>query len=333
MDDSNMNAATVFAHRMIIIAGIIMYIFGLCGNLVNIFIFTIWCRLCKQGNEIQNNTRINNSSFYLLTSSCANFILLIYPLLTRIIYDGFQYPKTHFNEFYTCKLRYYVLHTSDLISLTCICMATLDRYFISSRKVHFRQLAPTLRQTKRIIIFVIIFFCLHNIPIATYYGVSDFNECIISSTIYLYYYLCIIQIFLHGIFPICFLSIFGFLTYKQFKSMIRSNTQINLNIDKQLSRMLSLLCLSISISSIPYCIQNIHSVIFRKFNQRLISYDLLFYFISAILFFSNAVWSFYIFFISTSNFRQQVKKILLCKVTMKTNVNNRIHTIGSANKT
>ena len=66
--------------------------------------------------------------------------------------------------------------------------------------------------------------------------------------------------------------------------------------------MLLLLCIAILISSVPYCIQNIYSVMFNDHNLELTSYALLFYYISAILFFTNAVLSFYIFFYYNTKF-------------------------------
>jgi hypothetical protein len=47
----------------------------------------------------------------------------------------------------------------------------------------------------------------HNIPISIYYEVSNNDRCIISSV---YYYLCVIQILLHGIIPICFIENISF---------------------------------------------------------------------------------------------------------------------------
>jgi len=316
------------AHKIIIIVGILIYIFGLVGNILSICVFTMWCYPQKRRNNINNNdVRTRNSPLYLLASSCANFIEIVYPVLTRIIFDGFQHPKTKDNEFSTCKFRYYVLHTSDLISLTCICLATLDQYFISSREVRLRRLSTTNQQTKLIILSIICLIGLHNIPISIYYIVSESDNCVISSRIYLYYYLFIIQIFFHGIFPICFLSIFGFLTYKQLKIIRQGNNLEHYNSDKQLSRMLFLLCIAILISSIPYSIENLYSVITLNFSQEFSSYALLFYYISAMLFFTHAVLSFYIFFISTPNFRKQLKKILQCKISTRNLANNQVNAI------
>jgi hypothetical protein len=310
-----MDVIDIIAHKLIISLGIMVYIFGLIGNLLNICVFIVWYRRKnKQNNQNPNNNdQKSNSPLYLLVSSCANFIEIVYPVLTRIIFDGFQNPKTENNQLITCKLRYYVLHTSDLISLTCICLATLDRYLISSREVRLRRLSLTQQRTKLVIVGLICLIGIHNIPIGFYYEVSEFGDCVISSPIYLYYYLCMIQIFLHGIFPICFLSIFGILTYKQLKIIQQTIHQRNFNSDKQLSRMLLLLCIAILISSVPYCIENLYSVITEDFTKPLSSYALLFYYISAILFFTNATLSFYIFFLSTPNFRKQLKKILQCK--------------------
>jgi hypothetical protein len=208
-------------------------------------------------------------------------------------------------------------------------LATLDRYLVTSREAHLRQLAPTTHRTKQIILVVILLVGLHSIPMSIYYEVSEYGDCMISSEIYLYYYLFVIQIFLHGIYPICFLSIFGVLTYKQLKMIQQTNIQMNFHMDKQLSRMLLLLCLAILISSVPYCIQNIYSVVFSEFEEQLLSKALLFYYISAILFFTNSVLSFYIFFLSTPNFRQQVKKIVQCKISIFNLGKNQVHAIAT----
>ena len=104
------------AEIFMIVAGILVYIFGLIGNALNIYVFAVWCRSSRRPNCIHRNNYTSNSAFYLLVSSCANFIQIVYPVLTRILFDGFQLPKTKSNQLITCQLRYYVLHTSDLTS-------------------------------------------------------------------------------------------------------------------------------------------------------------------------------------------------------------------------
>jgi hypothetical protein len=298
-----------------IYAGIIMYLFGTVGNILNIWVFTIWSRSPKGPHKRCKDSRTSNSALYLLASSIANFFVIIYPLLTRIMFDGYHYQITQKNVFLLCKFRYYVLHTFDLISLTCICMATFDRYLVSSRKVRLRELCTRRHQTKLIILFIFSLIGLHSLPISIYFDISPTGECTILSRIYLYYYLYIIQIFLHGIIPIIFLSIFGLLTFHQLKKIKTPHHrhQGGISSDKQLSRMLLLMSLAIILSSIPYCIEQCLNVMFIEDDRLKSSYFFLYHVISHILYYTNPVSSFYIYYISTPNFRIQVKKIIFCR--------------------
>ena len=138
----------------------------------------------------------------------------------------------------------------------------------------------------------------------------------------MYYYLCIIQVFLHGIFPMCFLLIFGGLTYKQLQRVQQINRYRNFNSDKQLSRMILLLCIAIFLSSVPYSVQNLYFAISKDFVHQLSSYPPLLYYICLLSFFANATLSFYNFFISTPNFRKQLRKICPLAFCDRNLVNN-----------
>ena len=155
--------------------------------------------------------------------------------------------------------------------------------------------------TKRIICINII----HSIPNGIYFDVSNNGQCIISSKIYLYYYLWIFQIILHSFIPIIFLTVLSLLTLKQLNKV----KQIKRNNDKQLSRMLLLISLAIVLSSIPYCIEHIYYVMISDYRSSLIN---LFHVISSILFYINPVYSFYIYYVSTPNFRKEVHKLIIC---------------------
>jgi hypothetical protein len=309
-----MNKIDIISYQLMIYAGIIMYILGTIGNILNIWVFTIWSRSPKRSHKHSKSGRTSNSSLYLLASSIANLLVIIYPLLTRIMFDGYQYRLTQNNVFILCKLRFYGLHTFDLISLTCICLATFDRYLISSRKVRLRELSTRRQRTKLIILFIICLIGLHSIPIAMYYDVSNTGQCSILSPIYLYYYLYVVQIFLHGIIPIIFLSIFGLLTFKQLKKIKPRHRRRtgHISSDKQLSRMLLLMSIAIILSSIPYCIEQCFNVMFIRDERLKSSYFFLYHVISHLLYYTNPVTSFYIYYISTPNFRIQVQKIVCC---------------------
>ncbi|CAF2834945.1 unnamed protein product [Rotaria sp. Silwood2] len=241
-----MNQFDYISRQLMIVAGIIMIIFGLTGNILNIFVFTNWSRSRTTTNRQLKRIQTGNSPLYLFISSISNCIVIAYSLTTRILFDGYQYPVTQNNMLFLCKLRYYALHTFDTISWACLCMAMLDRYLVSSREVRLRQLSKTRQQTKSIILLIICLIGLHSIPLAIYFDVSKFGQCIIYSTSYLYYYRYVFQIFLHGIIPIIIFSFLGFLTFKQLKMIRgRQNANKNINVDKQLSRMFLLMSVTI----------------------------------------------------------------------------------------
>ncbi|CAF1045343.1 unnamed protein product [Adineta ricciae] len=323
----NMEEAYTVAHLLMIIAGLIMLIFGSIGNLLNIYVFTLWSRSRRTLKDHHQDThQANNSSLYLLASSISNLIVLLYPLVTRIIFDGFNYSVSQNQVIFLCKIRFFVLHTSDLMSLTYFCMATFDRYLITSRNAHLRNLSTTKHRTIQIILLVFLFFCLHNIPLLIFFEVSSTGDCDVNSNQYSYYYLYATQIFLHGIFPIVFLSIFGTLTFQQLKQL-QVHVQNHLNVDKQLSRMLVLMSIAIVISSIPYCVEQLYYEMFAHGNQQQSGLIFLLHVISSILFYVNPVSSFYIYFISTPHLRHEVQRLFYRSKHHHRFTNNQIHTI------
>ena len=324
-----MNRIDTLSSELMIIAGIPMYVCGVIGNLLSICVFAIWSQPRRTIHENSLKSRSGNSPLYLLTTSVANFFLVAYPLAIRILMDGFGMPATSGNSLVLCKLRYYVLQTSLLTSLSCTCLATFDRYLTTSREVRLRQLSTTRATTKRILLLIICVSSLHSIPIVVYYDRSRFGDCFLNSVVYADYYLFVVVVFLYGIFPLCFLALFGRLTYKQLTRLQPVNRRAQSNIDKQISRMLLLECIALVCSYIPYCIQNIYFAKFFDGSSPISSFDFLFRIVTIILFYLNPAMSFYIFFISTPNFRQQVKRILLRRNELRDVRLNRIHTITS----
>jgi hypothetical protein len=333
---STMNPIDTVSHRVMIVAGIIMYVLGSIGNILNIWVFAIWSRPSERPHKHWRSVRTSNSSLYLLASSISNLIVIVYPLLTRIMFDGYQYRVTHNNVFILCKLRFYVLHTCDLISLTCICMATFDRYLISSRKVRLRKLSTRRQRTKLIIVFIVLVVGLHGLPLAGFYDISSSGQCAILSRVYLFYYLYVFQIILHGVVPIVFLSTFGILTFQQLNdvaSQQRRRHHGRVSSGKQLTRMLLLMSTAIILSSIPYSIEQCLNVLFIDADRSESPRYFLYHVVSHVLYYTNPVSSFYIYYISTPNFRAQIQKILLCRHHVQYVVYYRVKTVTSSQST
>ena len=309
------------SHRLMTYAGLLMFAFGLIGNLFNIGVFTRWTR---------SPDRRSNSPLYLLVASVANLFLIVYPLTTRILFDGYQYPVTLANVFLLCQLRFFVLHSAGQISLACLCLATIDRYLISSPEARLRRLSPTRKATVWISSLLVALICAHSLPVLIYYTTSTAGQCLIASTRYLVYYRYAHQIFLHGLIPVFVFSLFGLLTYQQLKRLPRPKAHRgNLHVDKQLSRMLLLMSLTVVLSSIPYSIESIYYIIFTERSEQQTSFILLFHILSSLFFYANAVCSFYVFFISTPNFRSELKKILRCgKIDLPALRSNQVNSIS-----
>ena len=96
------------SHYLMIIVGILMFILGIIGNLLNICIFFRWSHPTNVSKDKSNLSTKSNGSLYLLVSSTSNLIIILYPLLTRIIFDGFQYSITEDSSFVLSKFRYYI---------------------------------------------------------------------------------------------------------------------------------------------------------------------------------------------------------------------------------
>ncbi|CAF1129734.1 unnamed protein product [Adineta steineri] len=103
-------------------------IFGFIGNIFNILIFTRPL-LIK-----------NPCSTYFICASFANFGDLFFGLVLRSLSDGFRIDPAS-NYLILCRFRYFILHSSMVLSSWFTILAGIDRYFISSRNVHRRQLS------------------------------------------------------------------------------------------------------------------------------------------------------------------------------------------------
>ena len=316
-----MHLLHIVAPKLMLIGGSLMCIAGFIGNILNICVFTVWTFSPKNFRRfVRFHQTTSNCSLYLLIASCMNLIVIIYPLTTRILFDAYNYTLLSKDAILLCKIRYFVLHTCDLFSLACICLATFDRYLISSRNVRLRKRNISRNQTFYLLLFIITLISLHSLPIIFYYDVSENGQCIIISSIYGFYYLYVFQILLHSLIPMIFLSIFGLLTLRQLKQIGRyRHNQIYRNRDKQLSRMLILISIAIVLSSLPYSIEQLYYVLLLdEKNHVYSSHFFLYHVISSILFYTNPVTSFYIFFVSTSSFRSQVRNLFRFNCTSAT---------------
>jgi hypothetical protein len=125
-----MNAATLtaFTTQFIRYVSIAVFIFGSIGNICNLLTFTR-PRLIK-----------NPCSIYFLCATIGNINVLGFGLIARFLSDGFGLDPASYNLGF-CRFRYFILHSSMTLASWFIILAGIDRYCISSRNVHRRQLS------------------------------------------------------------------------------------------------------------------------------------------------------------------------------------------------
>lgn len=99
---------------------------GLFGNIVNMLIF------------IRPRLLGNPCSTYFFWASITNLNVLFFGLVTRVLSEGFGIDPVS-NNLGFCRFRYFILHSSMVLSSWFTILAGVDRYCISSRSITCRQ--------------------------------------------------------------------------------------------------------------------------------------------------------------------------------------------------
>ncbi|CAF1533858.1 unnamed protein product, partial [Adineta ricciae] len=241
-----------------IYAGIPILIGGCIGNLLNLIVF------------ISLKTfRENSCAFYLTTISFINIGNLSTGLLHRILVSGFGIDLT-LVSLYLCKLFQYCIQSCALISITCLCLATIDQYFSTCFTDRWRELS-NIKLSRRLIKIFVILWLIHGIPYLIFFEIiqsnlTKKNRCMITNKIFSNYFTYVYSAILTGYLPIFLTILFGLLSFYNVKRLsLRTISIIRRQLDKQLTTMVFLLGIFNIIALIPYpiilIIRSISSII------------------------------------------------------------------------
>ncbi|CAF1567885.1 unnamed protein product [Adineta steineri] len=287
----------IIAQQLMIYGGIFEGVVGLIGNGINILVFS----------SVQQYRR-TPTGFYFLIASVFNISYLIINLPFRILIAGFGNDITTTSLLY-CKIRPFFLTTLCLISLNCSCLATIDQFFTTSQNAWIRNLS-SIKWSHRIIVFVILIWCLHGIPFLIYFNISPITHlCISTSTHLAIYFPAIYILTLNCVIPAAIMILFGYLAYNNIQ---KTRVLVQHQVDRQLTRMVLINVLLVITSYVPYGIDNSYLLItsdFIKDKNRLLLENL-FGVIVSLLCYSYFAASCYMFLISSSRFRREVKEKL-----------------------
>ena len=177
-----------------------MFVLGTVGNLINILVF---CCL-KPYRPLVTST-------FLAAASFAGQLYLTNALGIGAISKWIGYDIPSRNSA-ICKFTVFIRKFSIQVSLTCLCLSSVDRYLMTSRSARRRQLF-TLKRARLMVCACIVVWACAGIPHAIFtFDFSRFNLCIPSSnfgTTVTY-----LNLVLAVLLPITVLSTFGLLTWK-----------------------------------------------------------------------------------------------------------------------
>ncbi|UJR18287.1 hypothetical protein I4U23_005190 [Adineta vaga] len=309
-----MSSTTSIISSITIYSGLPIFICGSIGNLLNLLL--LW------------STRRNSCGFLFLVSSIVNSIVLFYGLFTRILSVGFGVDWSQTNLIW-CKTRVGLIQSSTLISLSCICLASIDRFLLTCRQEKYRKLSrlSTARWATAISTFI---WISHSVPHFVYYQLlpsslnsttTSYTCVILSNTFYTNYRIYFVLVVFYGLTPITVLSVMGILTYRNM-NMLQLDRQRHA-VQRQLTLMLLVQIPIIIVSVLPFTIfteyLTITATTIKSADQ--IARENIINNIVNPLFYVTFACPFFVFYISSPTFKKEAKVLLSCQRREKMTIN------------
>ena len=239
-------SSLIFASKQVTIyLDIPIFIIGLIGNILNVLVFLSL-----------RTFRESSCAFYLTVMSIANIAQLVIGVLNRIMVSGFSIDAASSSAFY-CKFSWYCGILCALISLTCMCLATIDQFLVTCSNVRWQQWS-NIKVAHRVTVVFIFIWILHGIPYAIYgdlaiYPVTRQLACTLTNGIMSQYHTYSFSIILACMIPLCVTITFGSLAYHNVQQLAhRTVPLVRREVEKQLSVMVFAHIIYNVIATVPY---------------------------------------------------------------------------------
>ena len=248
---STIVASLEHATRLVsIYLGVPMLIVGVIGGVCNVVVFLSL-----------RTFRRNSCAFYLTVMSFVNIVILLTSLLTRITISGFGVDWSQSSVLY-CKWRAYINQGSILMSLTCICLATIDQY-LSTRVSSRLPYESDMKLTRVITILFLVVWLLHGTPYLFYYGLNvsrstGITACSVASISFQKYTVYGFLLTLSGVVPLLITIVFGLLAYRNVRQIAhRTVPLVRREMDKQMTTMVLVHIIFDLFTLLPYIVVRI----------------------------------------------------------------------------
>jgi hypothetical protein len=142
--------------EIVIYFAIPAFTIGVIGGFLNIIVF-LSLRTFRQ----------SSCAFYLTIMSVFDLGRFFSNVLAYIMRWGFD-TNWGLSSLFFCKVRYAIFHSCTLISMTCLCLATIDQYFATCCRPHWQQWC-NIKLAHRLTTIFIIIWTLYGIPYIIFY--------------------------------------------------------------------------------------------------------------------------------------------------------------------
>ncbi len=226
---------------------------GVIGGCLNIIIFLSL-----------KTFRQSSCAFYLTIRSCFDIGRLFSSVLPFIMRWGFD-TDWGISSLLFCKLRLCLFHTSNLISMICLCLAIIDQYLATSSRIRFRQWCNIKLAHRLTSIFVIISI-LHGIPYLIFQNhiISSLtNTTICQATNYIFsqYLIYGYDFTLVNLLPLI-TYVFGLMAYYNARHLLhRTVPLVRRQLDKQLTAMVLVQILISFCTFTPFSINDMFTIL------------------------------------------------------------------------
>ncbi|CAF1141157.1 unnamed protein product [Rotaria sp. Silwood1] len=289
--------------QIITYGGILIFISGLIGGILNIIIFLSL-----------KTFRESSCAFYLTILSIVNIGQLITNLLTRIMITGFNIDWTRNSLFY-CKFRTYAFQVTTMISFTCICLATIDQYFATCSRIRWQRWCH-IKIAYRIIIFAIFIAIIEQSPCLFLYehikiSTTNIIICTITNEFFIQFNTYFNYLIIGNILPYLITFSFGLMAYRNIKEInYRTVPLVRRELDKQLTTMVLIQVIYTFFSILPSMIIYLILAYGNIQDLVLIAQLRLIYAIMTCLYYSYFASPFYIYVCASERFRRQLIHVI-----------------------
>ncbi|CAF1529298.1 unnamed protein product [Adineta ricciae] len=281
--------------------GLILFITGIIGNSINIFVFSFFPQFNKGSTPV-----------FLLFSFISSLTTLLTGLLPQLVFrlSGTDPLVTYL---VLCKLRWFIGIGSATVAVHCLSLAAANQYLLTSRHIRHHQWIN--RRRALLMCLVVTIYSLGSIsPNLVYYthikNSINQTQCDITNTIAATYN-TYNGLIIYSLLPIIVLSTFSLLTWWNIRhKMIRQAS-----IEQSLTRLVFAQITMVLLASIGFVIRRIYLLYTKDFakNTYQIAQENVANSAFTLIGFIIHSFSFLTYLISSKPFRQNISSLLFTK--------------------